>query len=135
MFLEAASSRRPRDGQLLRDNDDHHPRAYFHPRIGIHVGAFDERHKRGTSHDLVGKRVHEFAEVGDEIARPGDAAIQEVGDSRQAEKNQGQRVVVRETGEHGPKKHHRQPETGDGEFIGQESFCKCVMAVSGIGAL
>src|SRR4051812_12735782 len=52
------------DGQFARYHDDSHP--------GGEPAEFHESDEGGADHDFVREGVHEDAEIGDEVAAPGD---------------------------------------------------------------
>src|ERR1700722_14442918 len=87
----------------------------------MQMGAFNEGDERGASHDLVRQRIHQDAEVRDQIPRTRNPAIQKICDPRQAEEKQRQRIPEwdRRRPEKQPKKNHRQHKTRGGEFVWQ----------------
>ena len=96
MFLDAASSRRPVMASSRATMTTTIHAADLHRRVGMQMRAFHEGDERRAGHDLVRQRVHEDAEIGDQIAGAGDAAIQKIRHARETEKNQRQRVAVGE---------------------------------------
>ena len=110
------------DGELARD--DHHG----HPR-----GEAIERHQRdqrGDDQQLVGERVHELAERGDGVARPGEIAVDEVGERGEREHDGGEHVSTGRVAEQRghERGHEHDPQYGQqvGEVQGEHFDCHYV---------
>ena len=101
-----------RDEELSCENKDDDP--------GGDETLFAEHHETRTHQHLVRERIHQFAEVRDEIACPGDLSVEQIGvgcDRENSERDctcMGQPIDR----EH-PDENESQGEPGDGELVGQ----------------
>ena len=109
------------DGQFARDDDDRHP--------GREPFEFHKSDERGANHDLVRERVHENAEVGDEIAPARDLAVEEITDTRGDEEGKGYGLAIGQGRKNDGKKPSREGEAGQRQFIRQ--IHRGVLAESG----
>src|ERR1044071_10245650 len=78
-----------------------------------------KRDKGRTDEDFVGQRVHQDAEIGDQLVFAGDLAIEVVGEAREAEKDQRNGFVKADLRKDHREKGHGQNESRNGELIGK----------------
>ncbi len=76
---------KPGDGKFAGDDEDDHPRGYFHRGVGIGMSRFNEGNERRTGQDFIGERIHQNAEIRDQPSITRDFAIEKIGDAREVE--------------------------------------------------
>lgn len=87
-------------------------------------------HQHGTDdHKLVGKRIQEFPEIGDQVILPRELAVQVVGVRRDAEEHQSRNLRPQRIGHHQDNdeyRHQQQAQNGQSvwqiQFHGKDSF-------------
>jgi len=113
------------DEELAREDDDGDP--------GGEHAVFDEDDEGGGDENFIGEGIEEFAEIGDEVALPGDGAVEVVGDGGGGEDEEGDAEGVGEGEMETGHEHQRQNQTGDGELVGQVHDGERTRGISPLG--
>lgn len=101
----------PRDEKLAAYNGDDHPGGKGTQR--------NEQNKGGCGEDFIGKGIHEFAEVGDELPAAGQKPIEIIGDGCQQEDRKCHGVVEAIVRGQSDDKNDRESQSGEGELVGK----------------
>lgn len=101
-------------GELAENDDDQWDRAA--------QSELDKAHQHGDHEDLVGERIGEFAEVGDQVIAAGDLAVERVGDRSRSEQQSRRGEVEREVDQDRRDHERHQNDAQDRQFIRQVHF-------------
>ena len=95
---------------MVDDDDDRH---------GTQTKAGNEADEGRHDQNLIGKRVHKLAEVGDKVIFAGNFAIQHIGKGCHRKHQQGDQIVKGKVDQHGCHKKGHQDNAHNGQFIGK----------------
>ena len=138
--LELAARRRGNDVAATELDEPPHRDADLahHDDRGDPPGQLAEdrqAHERSAGEQLVGDRIEDLAEVGDEPARARDVAVEAVGRDRDDEhrcRGPAQPAVVAAVGEQHPEEHRREQDAHDRDGVGKVPVRRSRGAVGGI---